>query len=137
MVNFGNRRHGEGAMTNSSDTEPKGSEQREYERFDVELEGGIARQESPFNHMMLANLSLGGCFVRSDTPQPPGADVKLRFKLPGMDDEILQTFGRVCWNSDEDTAGATGMGIQFAALDDDAQILLKRYIAGLLDSDFE
>jgi len=124
-------------MTDSSDTESKGPELRQYERFDVEIEGGIAREETSFNHMMLANLSLGGCFVRSDSPQPPGANVKLRFKLPGLEDEVLQTLGRVCWNSDEDTSGATGMGIQFAALDDDAQILLKRYIAGLLDSDLE
>ncbi len=122
-------------MKDSLNNQSSGPDQRQFERFDVQIEGGIAKEDKSFDHMLLANLSLGGCFVKSDVPQPPGSNVKLRFKLPGLDDEVIQTLGRVCWNSDEETGGACGMGIQFADLNDDAQLLLKRYIAGLLDSD--
>lgn len=111
-------------------------ERRNHQRVDVQLEGEIRQEPDPaFIDMMMANLSLGGCFIRTRMPEPPGAMVMLRFALPGEHTgTVIKAVGRVCWVRG-DVDGVAGMGIQFVRVDDEDLTELKRYIGGLLDGD--
>lgn len=112
------------------------SEQRISPRVNVEIEGVIGRDVHPeLSDMLMSNLSLGGCFIKTRMPEPPGSMVMLRFALPGEESgAVIKAVGRVCWvKSDFDGPG--GMGIQFVRVDDADLDELQRYIAGLLDAD--
>ena len=59
-------------------------------------------------------LGAGGLFVETETPVPIGASLKLRFRLPGRDEEH-HVEGRVAWSrGGVETRGTSpGMGIEF------------------------
>jgi len=93
--------------------------------------------DAEFREFMVANLSLGGCFIRTDMPEPPGAMVMVRFALPGDDsDEAVKAVGRVCWVRDGQDA-PIGMGIQFVRVADTDLTRLKTYISGVAPEFFE
>ena len=110
-------------------------ENRQHPRYDVDIAAAVGTVDADFAEMMMSNLSVGGCFVRTNDPQPAGTSVQIRFKLPGSESTSLEAVGQVCWVSSEVQGIANGMGIQFDALTDSAEITLKRYIAGMLESD--
>lgn len=101
----------------------------------AEYEVDLSDSSANFAEMLMANLSLGGCFIRTNVPEPPGAMVMLRFELPGSDGNAsVRAVGRVCWVRDGST-GPAGMGLQFTRVDDEDLLELSNYVAGLLDSD--
>ena len=60
-------------------------------------------------------LGAGGLFIECESPLPPKAVLKLRFRLPHSD-ELHELEGRVTWRRDPDAGGrsvAPGMGVQF------------------------
>lgn len=113
-------------------TEPR----REHQRVDVTIQGVLRKDIDPdFTDMMMSNLSLGGCFIKTAMPEPPGAMVMLRFALPGEGEgSVIKAVGKVCWVK-TGGEGAAGMGIQFVRVEDVDLTTLKHYIAGLLEED--
>ena len=109
---------------------------RDHARFDVELPADLRRDADPeFVDHIMANLSLGGCFIKTLAPEPTGSMVMLRFTLPGdTEGPVVKAVGKVCWIKHGDD-GVGGMGIQFVRIDDDDLTTLKRYIGGLLSGD--
>jgi uncharacterized protein (TIGR02266 family) len=102
------------------------------------LDTGVApepKSADTFREMLMSSLSLGGCFIKTQVPEPPGAMVMLRFALPGVEDSMLvKAVGRVCWTKDG-RDGPPGMGVQFVRVDDEDLMQLSNYVAGLLDGD--
>jgi uncharacterized protein (TIGR02266 family) len=45
------------------------------------------------------NVNEGGMFIATETPSPLGTDVRLEFRLPGLDHPV-NVSGRVAWVSD-------------------------------------
>ncbi len=108
---------------------------REHARVDVDLRALLVHDELHAEdiELLMSNLSLGGCFIKTAMPEPSGSMVMLRFSLPGdAHAPVVRAVGKVCW-----TKGGreSGMGIQFVRIEDEDLGVLKRYIAGLLSDD--
>ena len=69
-----------------------------------------------------ANVSIGGMFIETGSPQPIGTRFRLRFELPGLD-HFIDTTAEVRWVLSTDDAGTlpAGMGIRFADLSPEDQ----------------
>jgi uncharacterized protein (TIGR02266 family) len=68
------------------------------------------------------NIGKGGLAIRTMTPLSAGTSLQVKFRLPGMRDDIEGT-GRVAWSDRK-----VGMGIQFEALDAAAQALVDQFV---------
>ena len=78
----------------------------------------------------IRDVNLGGCFIRTHSPEPPGTLIVLRFTLPGDGREVhVEAIGRVCWIRREDN-GPPGMGVQLIELDTVTMDDLASYIVG-------
>ena len=60
------------------------------------------------------NLSLGGMFIATSNPVPPGTEVMLRFMLPGLSDPLSFRV-RVVWTQGQEAGSGviSGMGVCF------------------------
>ncbi|MBT9559121.1 MAG: PilZ domain-containing protein [Myxococcales bacterium] len=106
-------------------------DRRTAPRVDVDLDMHLGTEPDLTPHLM-QNLSIGGCFIRTRTPEPPGALVMIRFALPGdVDGATVKAVGRVAWVKRDD-GGASGMGIQFVQVADDELSHIRSYITGRL-----
>ncbi len=77
---------------------------------------------------LATTLGAGGLFIQSEEPLARGAQLKMRFQLPGSQ-RLHEIEGRVVWSrapSDGDSH-ASGMGVQFT----------DRYASALLAHDLE
>ena len=82
------------------------------------------------NRDTATTLGAGGLFIETETPLAKGDRVKLRFQLPGQDDEH-SIEGRVVWARRPVETGihAPGMGIEFT--DPAASARLARALDGM------
>lgn len=100
------------------ETQSGGAERRRAPRYPVDFEVDY-RAEDTFLFAYISNVSEMGIFVRTDTPEPPGTRLVLRFKPDGFD-HPLELQGRVTWINpprDPPEPGRTaGMGVQFETL---------------------
>jgi uncharacterized protein (TIGR02266 family) len=80
------------------------------------------RVDSVIASAVCANVSKGGIFLRTMTPQPTGRRLRLRFKLPGAKREV-DTEGVVAWS---DTR--IGMGLQFVSLHHEEQAEIDSFV---------
>lgn len=79
---------------------------------------------------MMQNMSVGGCFIKTRTPEPPGSLVMVRFALPGEPDRpMVKAVGRVAWVR-TDKEGPSGMGIHFVKLEEKDLSDIRAYITG-------
>jgi uncharacterized protein (TIGR02266 family) len=70
------------------------------------------------------DISMGGMFVATFRPMPPGARLSLRFRLPTG--QVMAT-GVVRWTRDARPGVVAGMGIEFVGLGDFDRATLKRF----------
>jgi len=85
--------------------------EREHPRvpYAVEVE---FRTASSFLVAYSVNLSRGGLFLETETELPVGAEVGLKFAVPGAG--ALQLHGRIAWRrGHESPDGPPGLGIEF------------------------
>jgi type IV pilus assembly protein PilZ len=95
-----------------------GAERRKDERVEVDLEVDY-RADDTFLFAYITDISAMGIFVRTNTPEPPGTRLNLRFTPPGGE-EPLEFEGEVIWinplrEGDLENRNP-GMGIQFVEL---------------------
>jgi uncharacterized protein (TIGR02266 family) len=111
-------------------------ENRRHARVNVDVQAIVRRDIDPdFSDMMMSNLSLGGCFIKTDAPEAAGSVVTLRFTLPGEGgDGAIKAVGKVCWVKTGGD-GPKGMGIQFVTVDEADLGRLMHYISGMLTED--
>jgi uncharacterized protein (TIGR02266 family) len=77
-----------------------------------------------------SDINDGGLFIETESPQPTGTEVSMRFCLPGQADALVTT-GRVIRVSQGGNEGPAGMGIEFDALDSDASGVINALIRSL------
>jgi uncharacterized protein (TIGR02266 family) len=80
------------------------------------------RHEHTIASATCANISKGGMALRTMNPLASGTKMRLRFRLPGSKKEI-DAEALVAWSDQR-----TGMGLQFSALDAEAQSELDEYV---------
>ena len=80
------------------------------------------------------NISKGGIFIETDTPLHMGTRLKMRFQIPGTDEE-LQVDGEVTWVNpvlEGDDNPNPGMGVQWVGLDDDQYEQIASVVQAIL-----
>ncbi|MCC6217807.1 MAG: TIGR02266 family protein [Polyangiaceae bacterium] len=93
-------------------------------RVVVEVDVGLAT-ESNFYAGLSLDLSAGGLFVATWSPQPPGTVVALSFVLP--DGTMVEAEGVVRWVREASAAAPPGMGVQFQRLGVDELLAIQRF----------
>jgi uncharacterized protein (TIGR02266 family) len=68
------------------------------------------------------NLSHGGIAIRTTSPLEAGANIKVRFRLPGSRRDV-DAEGKVAWSDRR-----VGMGVQFATVDAANQTLIDNFV---------
>jgi uncharacterized protein (TIGR02266 family) len=91
------------------------------------LEGDDAGREQSAHTV---NIGVGGAFVATPDPLPPGTRLVLGITLPGSGREI-EAAGEVRWIADGDDDEIHGMGVRFHGLAEDELQLLNDYFASL------
>jgi uncharacterized protein (TIGR02266 family) len=73
------------------------------------------------------NLSLGGCFIRTNDVVPVGTEVALRFTVILDDFETIEGEGEVVRLVEPGGAEPAGVGVVFTSLTDDSRNVLARF----------
>ena len=77
-----------------------------------------------------SDINDGGLFIETDSPQPLGTEVSMRFDLPGQNHPLV-TVGRVDRVSDGGRNDPPGMGVEFEALGAEDSRAIDDLIRGL------
>jgi uncharacterized protein (TIGR02266 family) len=105
-------------------------DRRQAPRVLVNLEVDYGNQDH-FLFAYIRDISATGIFVRTDTPEPPGTRLNLRFK-PERGGRILDLEGEVIWINPVRPGTAEninpGMGIRFVDLSDDDRAALQKLV---------
>jgi len=84
-----------------------------------------------YHYDTMRSLSLGGCFIESQTPYPVGTPIELVFCV-GAGSRSLNVKGKVIRVGKGDTGSADGMGVTFDALPDAARSALESFLMSQL-----
>lgn len=105
-----------------------GRERRRFPRYEIEIPV-LLRKRLGDLHLVTADVSRHGAFLRTDQPAPLRQLVQLRFSLPGHGDiDAMCMVAR--WLRLENPRGP-GMGLDFFALSKEAKISWERFVADL------
>lgn len=77
------------------------------------------------------DISLGGMFIRTDTPRPVGSMIYLQFSLEDGS-VLLEGLGKVVHVSDGSGGRPVGMGVQFESFDDASRGFIEELVASRL-----
>jgi type IV pilus assembly protein PilZ len=121
---------GGGAFDRIRSTELEGPERRQWERVLVDLEVDYGNEEN-YLFAYIRDISATGIFVRTNSPEPPGTRLNLRFTTPGRGD-TFELEGEVIWINPYRPGHSDnlhpGMGIRFIGLTDDDRERLVEFI---------
>lgn len=113
----------------------QGSDQRREPRFRTRVFGVFRRDLDPDeSEMLMMNMSMGGAFVRTDAPAPPGSQVLLRV-YEGEDATPVPIQGEVVWARLPGQGTPVGMGIRFTQVGADELVRIKLFLAQLVEED--
>ena len=73
------------------------------------------------------NVSLGGCFVQTESPLPPGTTIWLEFSFTDIPVNLGSIQGRVAWSTQPDDP-IQGMGIAYENVPDVVEDLMNEFI---------
>ncbi len=76
------------------------------------------------------NVNEGGMFIATETPSPLGTEVRLEFRLPGLERPV-NVAGRVAWVSDGKGESPVGMGIEFHEIAPQVRSTINDLVRGL------
>jgi type IV pilus assembly protein PilZ len=97
------------------------SDRRAAPRVLVDFEVDYASEDN-YLFAYITDISETGIFVRTTTPEPPGTNLNLRFRLDDKSPQI-EVEGKVIWVNPYRPGSADnlhpGMGIRFIELDDE------------------
>jgi uncharacterized protein (TIGR02266 family) len=88
---------------------------RQHLRLSIDASVDLADSQHNFYAGTARNISLGGLFVATPTPQPVGTRLTVRLTLPGG---RLTAAGEVVWTAEAapGSTGHSGMGLKFIGL---------------------
>lgn len=108
---------------------------QKHPRYRLQAPIDVLTALSEHKGLPLENISLGGAFICTDEPPPPGAKVKLSFGATDEVQENIQVVGRVVHVIDGRQSALKshppGMGVQFEGLSLESEARLKRLVDGL------
>ncbi len=109
-----------------------GIERRGSPRADFVVRVNYQTVDSLFSEFA-RNINDGGIFIETDSPQPIGTNVELKFKLPGADRpiEVVGNVVRSVSADQVDSDGVAGMAIEFENLGSDARQQINEIIQKL------
>lgn len=111
-------------------TGPQGSERRQAPRVLVNLEVDFASQDN-FLFAYIRDISTTGIFVGTESPEPAGTRLNLRFTAPGTA-EVLDVEGEVIWVNPYRPGSRDnlnpGMGVRFIGLSPEDNAILRRFV---------
>ena len=106
------------------------TDRRQWQRVLVDLEVDYGNQEN-YLFAYIRDISATGIFVRTNSPEPPGTRLNLRFTPPSADSP-LELEGEVIWinpyRPGQPDNLHPGMGIRFIGLSDDDRGRLQDFI---------
>lgn len=79
-----------------------------------------------FMREIAVNISMGGMFIRTQTPHPEGARIYLQFQLEDGS-KLIEGLARVVHVNGPDHE-VPGMGVEFVNLDQDSRRLIKSIV---------
>jgi type IV pilus assembly protein PilZ len=95
----------------------RGADRRIHERIATDIEVDY-RASDTFLFAYITDISAMGIFVRTETPEPKGTRINMRFRVAGG--ELMEVEGEVIWINPpvpEDEEGRNpGMGVEFTNL---------------------
>ncbi|MBI3182455.1 MAG: PilZ domain-containing protein [Myxococcales bacterium] len=75
-----------------------------------------------------ADVSAGGCFLKSELLLESGEQLSLEFRVPGVP-RLLRAEAKVAWvRRFPDADQPPGMGVEFLAMTDEDRAVLSRYL---------
>lgn len=100
-------------------------EQRRYARIavDVAVTYSAPAAAPAATPARSKDISLGGMFIKTDRPPPPGSEVAIAVTLPDQKDLLLIP-AVVRW-----VQGSEGMGVQFTQIDNKITFAITHYVA--------
>lgn len=107
-----------------------GADRREFERVFIDLEVDYKCEET-FLFAYITDISAMGIFIQTNTPEPPGTRLNLRFTPPRFE-EPLELEGEVIWINpyrpgDRENLNP-GMGIRFVELTPELRQRLTEFV---------
>ena len=98
----------------------------------IRTEMAVAHREpglydDEFMYDTMTSLALGGCFVRTDSPQAIGTRVEIVFSV-GRTERSIRALGVVRRHGSPRTGEAPGMGIEFEALPEPGRSALETFL---------
>lgn len=114
----------------ASDAEPSGADRRKHPRASLQLL--IQYRFESFDQFLAeysTDLSVGGLFIKTDSPREEGSFVYLQFAL-NDGSRLIEGMGKVVRvNPPGDPARTAGMGIEFVNFDDESMALIEEIVA--------
>ncbi len=89
-------------------------------------EPGMSRQDL-FDYDTITSLSMGGCFVKTDTPDPVGTRVETVFCV-GSGSQSIRTFAVVRRHGRAEAGEPAGMGLEFEPLSEANRAALESFL---------
>jgi uncharacterized protein (TIGR02266 family) len=80
-----------------------------------------------YHYDTIRSLSLGGCFIETESPYPSGTAIELVFCV-GAGSRSLNVKGKVIRVGKGDNGAADGMGVRFDGLSDDTRSALESFL---------
>lgn len=113
----------------------EGPDQRLVPRHQTRIYGVFKRDIDPDEtEMLLTNMSLGGAFVRTENPAPPGTMVTLRIYL-SSEEPPISVGGEVVWWRLPGHGEPAGMGVKFVRISPGDLEKVKAFLAELVEED--
>jgi uncharacterized protein (TIGR02266 family) len=111
---------------------------QKHPRYRVSVSVGVVMASGEVEEHRLEDISLGGAFVQTTSPAPPGSFIRLKLPMAGGE-APLTLMGSVVHVIDiagaETRARAPGMGVQFDGMSPDAQLKLHRFVETVLEEE--
>ncbi len=101
------------------------AERRDIARAEFSIDVGL-HTASQFFAGISGDLSEGGLFVATYTPQPVGSELHVSFVLPGG--TAISTAAIVAWSRLDDGQAEPGMGLRFYGLSDGDRAAIERFL---------
>jgi uncharacterized protein (TIGR02266 family) len=89
-----------------------------------------AHETGPEHVAHTTNIGIGGAFIVTRDPAPPGTRLSVALGVP-PDGHKVQVAGEVRWIADGDDDPVHGMGVRFSGLGADEVMALNDYFASL------
>lgn len=112
-----------------------GRDMRQAPRFTTRIFGVFSRDfDLDETEVLMANMSQGGAFVRSETPAPPGTPIMLRIYLDPKGTP-LSVGCEVVWWRTPGQGPTPGMGVKFNQVGPGDLERIKGFLASLVEAD--